>query len=161
MRNAAEANPLFQLAHGAPLGGMVPVPTELAATPAGCLLDALGIRLTHIGVGHARAQMVVAALHLNQRGHPQGGGLVAFADAAAGWATDTALPAGNFATIDLTCYLVGRAGPGATLIAKASTVHLGRTSLVHDVEVFEGDQETAHPRRLIARFTCTQLVTTR
>lgn len=158
MQESVSAAPLFQLARTAPAGGMVPVPAELAGTPGGCLLQTMGMRLTDIGVGRARAEMVIAAVHLNQRGNAQGGALVAFADAAAGWATDGALPAGNFTTLGLSCNLLGRADAGTTLVAEARPVHLGRSSIVQDVEVFPPDQEGAAARRLVARFTCTQLV---
>jgi uncharacterized protein (TIGR00369 family) len=137
---------------------MVAVPEELAGTPPGCFLDAMGMRLTHIGVGRARAEMMLTPLHLNQRGGPQGGALVAFADAVAGWASDGAVPAGNFATFDLTCHLLSRADAGTTLVAEARPVHIGRRSIVQDVDVFSAADERNATRRLMARFTCTQLV---
>lgn len=158
VQEAVSKTPLFELARRAPAGGMVPVPDDVGRTPAGCFLDAMGMRLTHIGVGRCRAEMTVTPLHLNQRGSPQGGALIAFADAAAGWASDGALPAGNFATLDLTGHLLGRADAGTVLVAEARPVHLGRSALVQDVDVFIAEQETAADRRLVARFTCTQLV---
>lgn len=155
-----QPNPLFALAAQAAPGGLQAVPAAAATMPAGCLLDVFAIRLTHVGVGRARAEMVIAPVHLNQRGHPQAGALVAFADAAAGWASYGCLAEGNFTTIELNCNLLGQAETGAHLVARATPVHLGRRSLVHDVAVFSADAEAVDEseRRLVARFSCTQLV---
>jgi len=152
------SNPLFDLARTAPMGELVPVPQEVAYPPATCLLDVLGMRLTHIGVGLARAEMAIAPVHLNQRGHPQGGALVAFADATAGWASDATLADSNFATIDLTCHLLSRAQVRTVLVALARPVHIGRSALVQEVDVLTSDQEALPNGRLVASFRCTQLV---
>lgn len=156
----ASGNPLHALALQAPDGEVAVVPAALAATPPGCLLDALGIRLTHVGIGRARAEMAVTSMHLNQRGAPQGGVLVAFADAVAGWASDGALTDGDdYTTLEVKCNLLGRADLGTTLVAVAVPVHLGRRTLVHDVDIFRAEHESGRrPRRLVAHFSCTQLV---
>jgi 1,4-dihydroxy-2-naphthoyl-CoA hydrolase len=151
-------NRLHELVADLDGGGMRPVPAGLAEVPAGCLLDVLGMRLTHLGIGRSRVEMPVRDAHLNQRGVPQGGALVALADAAAGWASYGALPAGRFTTLELHCNLLGRVSPGATLVALTSPVHLGRRTLVLDVELLSADQESGPPRRLTARFSCTQMV---
>jgi 1,4-dihydroxy-2-naphthoyl-CoA hydrolase len=152
-------NPLFELASGRPAGELTAVGAETAAVPPGCLLDTLGIVLTHVGRGRSRAQMTVGAVHLNQRGILQGGGLVAFADAAAGWAAYGALPEGRFTTLELKCNLLGKATAGDVLVAAATPVHLGRQTLVLDVSVFRsGQEDVGEARRLTARFSCTQLV---
>lgn len=153
------ANPLFELASARAADGLTAVDAETAAVPPGCLLDTLGIVLTHVGRGRARAEMRVGAVHLNQRGVLQGGGLVAFADAAAGWAAYAALPEGRYTTLELKCNLLGKVTAGDVLVAAATPVHLGRQTLVLDVAVFRADQEDAGAaRRLTARFSCTQLV---
>lgn len=152
-------NPLYELVTDAPPRTLTPVPPELATVPEGCLLDTLGMRLTDLGRAMSRVEMTIAATHLNQRGIPQGGALVALADAAAGWASYAAIERGLFTTVDLSCKLVGRADPGTTLVALAAPVHLGRRTLVVDVDVMRLDQESVEPpRRLVARFSCTQLV---
>ena len=156
---ATSSNPLHGLVAELPPGQMRPVPAELAAVPPGCLLDTLGFRLTDVGLGRSRVEMTLGRVHLNQRGLPQGGALVALADAAAGWASYAALPAGRFTTLELKCNLLGRTAEGDTLVAVASPVHLGRQTLVLDVEVFRAEHEAAPPpRRLAAAFSCTQLV---
>ena len=151
-------NLLHDLVADAEGGELRKVPLDLAAVPPGCLLDNLGIRLTHVGRGHSRAEMTVGPMHLNQRGLPQGGAIVAFADAAAGWASYGALPEGRFTTLALSCNLVGQVKESTTLVAFTRPVHLGRQTLVLDVEVFRAEAETDSPRRLVARFSCTQLV---
>lgn len=153
------SNALHALVTDAGDDDLVAVPAEAAAVPEGCLLDVLGIRLTHVGRGRSRVAMVVGPEHLNQRGLPQGGALVALADAAAGFASYAALPEGLFTTLELKCNLLGRAKTGGTLLAVTTPVHLGRTTLVLDVDLFSADQEqTTGRRRLVARFSCTQMV---
>jgi 1,4-dihydroxy-2-naphthoyl-CoA hydrolase len=151
-------NPLHELAAAQPADGLAPVPPELARVPEGCLLDTLGIRLTDVGVGRSRAEMTLGPVHLNQRGLPQGGAFVAFADAVAGWASYGALPAGRFTTLELKCNLLGRAAVGDTLVGIAAPVHLGRQTLVLEVRVMAAAQESAPRPRLVAAFGCTQLV---
>jgi 1,4-dihydroxy-2-naphthoyl-CoA hydrolase len=152
-------NALHDLVMNDPPGELRAVPADLAEMPTGCLLDILDIRLTHVGRGRCRAEMKVGEAHLNQRGLPQGGALVALADAAAGWASYAALPEGRFTTLELKSNLLGRVEAGTTLVAIATPVHLGRQTLVIDVEVLRAEYESADPpRRLVSRFSCTQLV---
>lgn len=148
---------LYELARTA-ADGIVPVPAEAAAVPPGCLLDVLGMRLTHIGAGRSRAVMRITATHLNQRGLPQGGAIVAFADAAAGWASYGALEGGSFTTVALSANLLAGARPGDELVAVAAPVQVGRRVLVLDVRIVSAEQEAVADPRLVARFTCTQLV---
>jgi uncharacterized protein (TIGR00369 family) len=98
--------------------------------------------------------MPVTARHLNQRGVVQAGAMVALADAAAGWAAYTALEHGGFTTLDLHCSLLRAARAGEQLIADAAAVHLGRRTLVFEVEICRPDA----PAKRMARFGCTQLV---
>lgn len=148
---------LYQIAQQAP-DGLSPVPEPAGSVPPGCLLDLLGIRLTDVGPGRSRARMRLGDQHLNQRGVPQGGSLVAFADAAAGWASYGALPEGNFTTVQLGCHFLAAAAPGTELVALAEPVHLGSRMLVLEVRVLPQEQEGADRPRLAARFTCTQLI---
>jgi len=155
---STSVNPLHELAASLPAEQLGAVSPDLARVPEGSLLDTLGIRLTDVGVGRCRAEMTLAAVHLNQRGLPQGGALVTLADAAAGWATYGALPAGRFTTLELKCNLLGRSAVGDTLVAIAEPVHLGRQTLVLQVRVLSAAQESAERPRLTAAFSCTQMV---
>ena len=122
--------------------------------PPDCLLAELGMVLTHVGRGRSRAMMPVTARHLNQRGLVQAGAMVAFADAAAGWAAYTALEHGGFTTLDLHCSLLRAARAGEELIADAVPVRLGRRILVFEVDIYR----PADPAQPMAHFGCTQLV---
>ena len=156
------ATPLYDVAAQLSPGELVPFPPAvMEGVPTGCLLDAFGIVGTHIGPGACRGEMAVADLHLNPRGVMQGGAVVALADAVAGWATYAAVPpGGRFTTLELKANLLGAARSGDLVIAMASPVHLGRTTIVLRVEVYTADQEerSQHDRRLLAAFSCTQLV---
>jgi uncharacterized protein (TIGR00369 family) len=139
-------------------GGLVAVPDSPGLVPTGCVLDLLGVRLTHIGQARARAEMVVATAHLNQRGTTQGGVFGVLADATAGWASDAALTSGSYTTLEFKGNLVGAAPPGSRLVAEARPVHVGRRTLVHNVDVWSQTDTEGTPPRLVAFFTCTQLV---
>lgn len=136
---------------------MSAVPVELRAVPPGCLLARLGIALTHVGVGRARATMTVSAVHLNQRGTLQGGAMVALADATAGWATEGAAGI-EFATADLSCNLLCPVRIGTRLVAVAEPLHLGRSTVVQAVRVCRAVDEDEPEPRLLAHFSCTQLL---
>lgn len=152
-------NPLYELVEDESADAMTAVPHDLAAVPDGCLLDTLGMRLTDVGRGSSRVEMTLGPKHLNQRGLPQGGAFVALADAAAGWASYAALPEGRFTTVRLGCDLLGRAEAGTTVVARTRPIHLGRRTLVLDVDVLTAEQESAgSSARRVARFSCTQLV---
>ncbi|MFI6348602.1 PaaI family thioesterase [Streptomyces sp. NPDC050560] len=126
--------------------------------PEDCLIARLGIALARVGRGRAEATMTVARHHLNQRGVAQAGAVVALADAAAGWASYSAVPHGGFTTLDLTTHLLRPAREGDLLTATATPVRLGRTVQVIDVLVTRtGDTGGAAPPA-VARFTCSQLV---
>ena len=129
-------------------------PRERPAVPPGCLLAEFGLVLTHVGRGRSRVLMQVGPQHLNQRGVAQAGALVALADAAAGWAAYTAIEHGGFTTLELRCSLLRPAVSGEQLVAEAAPVHLGRRTLVFEVDVHRPDDRT----RPVARFGCTQLV---
>jgi uncharacterized protein (TIGR00369 family) len=125
--------------------------------PPDCLLAEFGMVLTHVGRGRSRVRMPVTARHLNQRGVVQAGAMVAFADAAAGWAAYTALEHGGFTTLDLHCSLLRASRAGELLIADAVPVHLGRRTLVFEVAIRSLDN-LDNEAKPIARFGCTQLV---
>lgn len=142
---------LYTEAQGAPPGELVPVDRP-PSVPEDCLLARFGMSLTHVGRARARVTMTVAPIHLNQRGAVQAGALVALADATAGWATYAAVEHGRFTTLELKANLLRNAASGDVLYADARPVHVGRRTAVFDVDVLSA------PERLVARFTCTQLI---
>jgi 1,4-dihydroxy-2-naphthoyl-CoA hydrolase len=146
---------LYELALTAAPGGLLSVPQQFAQSlPDDCLLADLGISLTHIGRGASRAVMTVTRAHLNQRGTAQAGAVVALADAAAGWASYSALEDGRFTTANLGMHLLRPAREGDELVALARPVHLGRRTQVIDVEVSKRNI----PEKILARLTCSQVV---
>jgi len=149
------ATDLYRTVAGLAAGELIELaPEARPPIPPDCLIAEFGMVLTHVGRGRSRALMPVTARHLNQRGVVQAGAMVAFADAAAGWAAYTALEHGGFTTTDLHCSLLRAARAGEQLIADAVPVHLGRRTLVFDVDIYRPD----NPAKRMARFGCTQLV---
>jgi uncharacterized protein (TIGR00369 family) len=149
---------LYRLTDALGAGELIAVPHGFADQIApDCLLGRLGIVLTRVGHGSAVAEMTLTRGHLNQRGVAQAGAIVALADAAAGWASYTAIEHGRFTTLNLSTDLLLAGRDGARLRATASPVRLGRRVQVIDVAV-EAISASADAGDLLARFTCSQLV---
>ena len=129
-------------------------PAFMAGIPSDSMLSGLGITLVQVGRGASRATMAVGREHLNQRGIAQAGAIVALADAAAGWASYSAIEDGKFTTLNLDVNLLRPAREGDTLMAEARPVHLGRRTHVLGVVVTRVEA----PEKPLARFTCTQMV---
>jgi uncharacterized protein (TIGR00369 family) len=156
----AQVVDLYRLTTGLAAGELIQVPAAFAEqVPADCLLSVHGIVLTRIGRGAAVAEMTVGRAHLNQRGIVQAGAIVSLADAAAGWASYSAIEHGLFTTIDLNTNLLRAAREGERLRATATPVRLGRKVQVLDVlvEAVTGDNGSATAKP-VARFGCSQLV---
>lgn len=140
------------------VGTMEPVDPAAVPVPPGSLIDTLGMSLTHVGPGAAVGEMVVADVHLNQAAVAQAGAVVALADAVAGWAAKTALREGqSFTTLELNINLLRAARAGDRLIATASPVHVGRSSMVLEVAVHLAGADGT-PGKLAAQFRCTEMV---
>lgn len=148
-------NPLYQAAAGLEPGEHAEVDEAFQQTlPSDCLLTDLGVTLLRVGRGESVAEMRVGRGHLNQRGVAQAGAIVALADAAAGWASYSAVEDGRFTTLALDTKLIRPASDGDILIATATTLHLGRRTHLVDVAVAKRGAE----HKPVARFTCQQLV---
>jgi len=143
-----------------PVGQLAPADADLRATvPDDSIIAELGIVLTHVGPGAARATMDITARHLNQAGVAQAGALTTLADAVAGWAAKTALDGGaEFTTLEIKANLLRSVRAGQTIEAIASPLHLGRSTMVLDVEVRPFDPDFSQQQPLICAFRCTQLV---
>ena len=140
-----------------PVGEMADAPDEIntEGRPKGRLHDVFDMRLLKVGPGAALAEMALKEVHMNQRGIAQAGAIVAFADAAAGWATMPALAEGtHFTTLELKTNMLRAARAGEVLHAEAKPVHVGSSTVVLDVLVYRREARD----KPIARFTCTQLV---
>jgi uncharacterized protein (TIGR00369 family) len=140
-----------------PVGEMGDAPEEIntEGRPKGRLHDVFDMRLLKVGPGAALAEMTLKEVHMNQRGIAQAGAIVAFADAAAGWATMPALAEGtHFTTLELKSNILRAACVGDVLHAQAKPVHVGSSTVVLDVLVYKPES----PDKPIAKFSCTQLV---
>lgn len=130
---------------------------ELArAVPPTCAIATMGITPTWVRQGVAHAEMLVAEQHLNQVGVVQGGVYALFADATAGWAAMSAVKVGKaFVTLDMRVNLLRAVSPGTRLLAEATPIHLGGTTLVFGVTLYPDGGTIRKPT---AFFVCTQLV---
>ena len=140
-----------------PVGQMEPAPVEINTVwrPKGCLLDVFDIRLVMVGPGASIAEMPLMQAQMNQRGIAQAGAVMALADAAAGWATMPALPDNtHFTTLELKANMLRASRLGDTLRAEVKPVHVGSSTIVLDVLVFNPEARD----KPIAKFSCTQLV---
>ena len=121
---------------------------------ASCLPGHLGIQITKMEGTQVEARLEIASHHLAPNGYLHAGTVVTLADTAAGYACVANLPEGanNFTTVELKSNHLGTARDGA-IAAKASAVHMGRTTQVWDVIVSnESNGKT------IALFRCTQMI---
>jgi acyl-CoA thioesterase len=154
-RMAEPTSELYLLTASLGAGELVDVdPSFMASLPDDTLLADLGIVLRPVGRGASRVEMTVGRGHLNQRGIAQAGAIVALADAAAGWASYSAIEDGKFTTLNLEVNLLRPGRDGDELVAEARPVHLGRRTHVLAVTVTRSDVSD----KPLARFTCTQMV---
>lgn len=153
---STKVNVFLETVSGRPVGELVPATDEHRATiPSGCIMDAMGMELTHVGRGTARATMLIQEHHLNQVGVAQAGALAALADAVAGWAAKGALPDhdATFVTADLRMNLLRPCVEGTDVIATAQPTHLGRRFMLIDVALRSQAED-----KLIATFTASEFV---
>jgi 1,4-dihydroxy-2-naphthoyl-CoA hydrolase len=126
----------------------------IAEIQKGTLPDELGVEPLEVSEGLARGRLVVESRHLHPFGFLHGGGWVTLADTVAAWATLRQLPPGTgFSTVELKTNVFAGAQVGDELIATATPLHTGRRTQVWEVRINRED-------RLMAVFTCTQMVLT-
>lgn len=93
----------------------------------------------------SRGRMVVDRRHLHPGGFVHGGAWVGFADSVAAWVTFPNLPAGaDFTTIELKLNVFKAGRDGDVIEAVAEPLHVGRSTIVVEVEMTRGDQRVAH-----------------
>lgn len=114
----------------------------------------LGLQVVDVADGELRMRVQVEPRLLAPNGYLHAGSVVALADTACGFACIAHLPQGaeNFTTIELKINFLGTATTGS-LIARARSLHLGRTTQVWDANVSHVESG-----RTIAEFRCTQLI---
>jgi 1,4-dihydroxy-2-naphthoyl-CoA hydrolase len=112
----------------------------------------LGIEPIEIDERRAVGRMVVDRRHLHPGGYVHGGAWTAFADSIAAWGTMRNLEPGlDFTTLDLKLNVFAAGRDGDVLEAVGEPLHVGKRTQVWEVRVNRRD-------RLVANFTCTQVV---
>lgn len=114
----------------------------------------LGVVITQMGTGEARAELTIRPAVMATNGFLHAGTVVTLADTACGQGCMANLPEGatGFTTIELKSNHLGTAREG-TIECVARAVHMGRTTHVWDATVTH--RETG---KTIALFRCTQMI---
>jgi 1,4-dihydroxy-2-naphthoyl-CoA hydrolase len=119
----------------------------------GRLPELLGVELVSLESGTLTGKLTVRPELLAPNGFLHAATVIGLADTCCGYACIAHLPEGakNFTTVELKSNHVGTAREGV-ITAKATAVHLGRTTQVWDAIVTNGEGKT------IALFRCTQML---
>lgn len=117
----------------------------------------LGIEPLEIEDSHARGRIVVDRRHLHPGGYVHGGAWTALGDTVAAWATFRNIPPGHdFTTIELKLNVFGPGLPGDEILAVATPLHTGRSTVVIEVRM-ERSRDGGDPK-LAANLIVTQFV---
>jgi 1,4-dihydroxy-2-naphthoyl-CoA hydrolase len=117
----------------------------------------LGIEPLEIEDSFASGRIVVDKRHLHPGGYVHGGVWTALGDTVAAWATFRNIPHGhNFTTIELKLNVFSAGLPGDEIVATATPLHAGKSTVVIEVKV-ERTREGSEPR-LAANLIVTQFV---
>jgi uncharacterized protein (TIGR00369 family) len=119
----------------------------------GRLPDLLGVQLISLDQGELNGELTIRPELLAPNGFLHAATVVGLADTCCGYACIAHLPekAQNFTTLELKSNHVSTAREGK-IVAKATAVHLGRSTQVWDATVTTG------AGKLIALFRCTQMI---
>jgi uncharacterized protein (TIGR00369 family) len=116
----------------------------------------LGIEPLEIEDTHARGRVIVDRRHLHPGGFVHGGAWTALGDTVAAWATFRSIPAGHdFTTIELKLNVFGSGLEGDEIVATATPLHVGRTTVVIEVRI---ERARAGETKLAANLIVTQFV---
>ncbi len=116
----------------------------------------LGIEPLEIEDTHARGRIVVDQRHLHPGGFVHGGAWTALGDTVAAWATFRSIPPGHdFTTIELKLNVFGSGLPGDEIVAVATPLHVGRTTVVIEVRI---ERIREREKKLAANLVVTQFV---
>jgi 1,4-dihydroxy-2-naphthoyl-CoA hydrolase len=117
----------------------------------------LGIEPLEIEESHARGRIVVDRRHLHPGGYVHGGAWTALGDTVAAWATFRNIPAGHdFTTIELKLNVFGAGLAGDEIVAVATPLHTGRSTVVIEVRM-DRIRDGGEPK-LAANLIVTQFV---
>jgi uncharacterized protein (TIGR00369 family) len=116
----------------------------------------LGIEPLEIEDERASGRIVVDRRHLHPGGYVHGGAWTALGDTVAAWATFRNIPPGHdFTTIELKLNVFGAGLPGDEILAVATPLHVGRSTVVIEVKIERSRDGEA---RLAANMIVTQFV---
>jgi uncharacterized protein (TIGR00369 family) len=116
----------------------------------------LGIEPLEIEDTHARGRIVVDRRHLHPGGFVHGGAWTALGDTVAAWATFRNIPPQHdFTTIELKLNVFGSGLPGDEVVAVATPLHVGRSTVVIEVRIERIREGKA---KLAANLVVTQFV---
>jgi uncharacterized protein (TIGR00369 family) len=105
----------------------------------------LAIEPLEITEERARGRMVVDKRHLHPGGYVHGGAWTGFGDSVAAWVTFANLPpGGDFTTIELKLNVFKAGHEGDLLDAVAKPLHVGRSTIVADVDITREGIPVAH-----------------
>jgi 1,4-dihydroxy-2-naphthoyl-CoA hydrolase len=117
----------------------------------------LGIEPLEIEDSRARGRIVVDRRHLHPGGYVHGGAWTALGDTVAAWATFRNIPPGHdFTTIELKLNVFGAGLPGDEIVAVATPLHVGRSTVVIEVRI-DRVRDGGEPK-LAANLIVTQFV---
>jgi uncharacterized protein (TIGR00369 family) len=106
---------------------------------------------------HSSGRILVEKRHLHPGGFVHGGVWTALGDTVAAWATFRSIPPGHdFTTIELKLNVFGSGLPGDEIVAVATPLHVGRTTVVIEVRI-ERTRDSGEPK-LAANLIVTQFV---
>jgi 1,4-dihydroxy-2-naphthoyl-CoA hydrolase len=119
----------------------------------GCLPELLGVELVSLEEGTLVGELPIRPQLLAPNGFLHAASVIGLADTCCGYACIAHMPEGakNFTTVELKSNHVGTAREGK-IIAKATAVHIGRTTQVWDATVTNAEG------KLVAMFRCTQMI---
>ena len=116
----------------------------------------LGIEPLEIEDTYARGRIVVDRRHLHPGGFVHGGAWTALGDTVAAWATFRSIPpGGDFTTIELKLNVFAAGMPGDEVVATATPLHVGRSTVVIEVRI---ERVRDGVGRLAANLIVTQFV---
>jgi uncharacterized protein (TIGR00369 family) len=123
---------------------------------AGTFPGDLGIEPLEIGAEASRGRIVVERRHLHPGGFVHGGVWTALGDTVAAWTTFRNIPADHdFTTIELKLNVFGAGLLGDEILAEATPLHSGRSTVVIEVRI---DRVREGASKLAANLIVTQFV---
>lgn len=112
----------------------------------------MGVEPLEITDTYSLGRMVVADHHLHPGGLVHGGAWVGLGDTVAAWQTFRHIPEGhNFTSIEMKLNAFAPGLPGDEVLARAETLHAGRSTHVIEVRMSRGE-------KLLANLLVTQFV---